>query len=293
MSEQPVDLWEERVRLTARNFPYPPTPDTARAVRARLGAAAPRRGRLRVAQLGRVALIVVLIAAGLMAVPPVRAAVLRVLRIGAVTIRVVESTPAAVAPTAAPTPPRATASPPPASIEPPPPSATGAEARAPTPTSFSPVPHLSGETTLREARARAGFPVRLPTYPRNLGPPDRVFLQDIGGPAVVLVWTRPRGPDHRRLMLYELGSGAVAEKVIGVEKDMALKEVADLQMTEVKGEQAVWITGPHLFQYVGGGQEQTRRVEDNVLIWTGGKVTYRLETDLPLKEARRIAESLR
>jgi hypothetical protein len=34
-------------------------------------------------------------------------------------------------------------------------------------------------------------------------------------------------------------------------------------------------------------------ITGNVLIWTDGALTYRLESDLPLAEARRIAESLR
>jgi hypothetical protein len=36
-----------------------------------------------------------------------------------------------------------------------------------------------------------------------------------------------------------------------------------------------------------------RLVEGHVLIWADGSLTYRLETELPLDEALRIAESLR
>jgi hypothetical protein len=35
-----------------------------------------------------------------------------------------------------------------------------------------------------------------------------------------------------------------------------------------------------------------RLIEGNVLIWTEGDLTYRIETDLSLEEAIRIAESL-
>jgi hypothetical protein len=34
-------------------------------------------------------------------------------------------------------------------------------------------------------------------------------------------------------------------------------------------------------------------IEGHVLIWTEGEITYRLETDMPLEEAVRVAESLR
>jgi hypothetical protein len=34
-------------------------------------------------------------------------------------------------------------------------------------------------------------------------------------------------------------------------------------------------------------------VNANVLLWTEGDITYRLESSLPLDEARRVAESLK
>jgi hypothetical protein len=39
--------------------------------------------------------------------------------------------------------------------------------------------------------------------------------------------------------------------------------------------------------------EFTRLVDGHVLIWADGDITYRLETNLLLEEAIRIAESLR
>ena len=50
---------------------------------------------------------------------------------------------------------------------------------------------LKGKTSLPAARARVDFPIRLPTYPPDLGSPDGVFLQDINGAVVVLVWLTP------------------------------------------------------------------------------------------------------
>jgi len=42
----------------------------------------------------------------------------------------------------------------------------------------------------------------------------------------------------------------------------------------------------------GGSVDVTRLVTGHVLVWAEGGVTYRLESDLDLEEAMRIAESL-
>jgi hypothetical protein len=55
----------------------------------------------------------------------------------------------------------------------------------------------------------------------------------------------------------------------------------------------VWVEGPHIYQQTSGGTTFERLVEGNVLIWTQGVVTYRLETALSQAEALTIAESLR
>jgi hypothetical protein len=39
--------------------------------------------------------------------------------------------------------------------------------------------------------------------------------------------------------------------------------------------------------------ELTRLIEGHVLIWENGNITYRLETALDLKEAVKVAESLK
>jgi len=85
-SDERLEAW---VRLTARGFPYPPTPDLAS--RRRAGALAPRaepRARLAWAlAAGIVAL------AALLAVPQTRAALINVLQIGVVRIFLASPTP--------------------------------------------------------------------------------------------------------------------------------------------------------------------------------------------------------
>jgi hypothetical protein len=138
---------------------------------------------------------------------------------------------------------------------------------------------------LADAREETGFPVRLPAYPPDLGPPDRVFLQNPGGPMLVLVWLEPGQPDQVRLSLHQFGPGTFAQKF----------EPELVEETTVNGQRALWTEGPYLLQILRNGRvdlDLTRLVSGHVLIWVEGDITYRLETDLPLEEAVRIAESL-
>ncbi len=285
MSHPPLEQLETRLRQAANSFAYPATPGLAGAVRRRLEHAQTRSARLwrRVAW-GVVMALVIL--AGLMAVPQVRAAVFEILRIGAVRIVPVAPTPTltpaapalaftGVAPV---TTPLSTVSP---RFD------GGAPAApSPSPTPLLSVLDLAGETTLAEARAKAGFPIRLPTSPSDLGAPDRVFLQDLGGPVVVLVWMDSAAPNRVRMSLHELGPGTFAEKI----------QPPVVQETTVNGQPAVWTEGPYLLQFLRGGQviyDTRRLVEGHTLVWTEGDVTYRLENDLSLDEAVRIATSLK
>ena len=269
MSHQPIEQWETRLRQIAEEFSYPPTPNIARTVRQRLEQTRTRPVLLP-RQLAWFVMIALVILAGLMAVPQVRAAVFEILRIGAV--RIVPFTPT---PTVTPAPPVFA-----------PTGTTPVATTSPSPTPLSSVLDLAGETTLAEARAKASFAVRLPTYPSDLGPPDHVFLQDFSGPVVVLVWMDRTRPNRVRMSLHELGPGTFAEKI----------QPPVIQETTVNGPRAVWTEGPHLLQFLRGGQviyDARRLVEGHTLVWTQGDVTYRLETDLPLDEAVRIAASLK
>ena len=151
------------------------------------------------------------------------------------------------------------------------------------PTPLPSVLDLAGRTNLARARAQAGFPVRLPAYPDDLGQPDYVFLQNLDGAAVVLVWVDHAHPGHVRMSLSELSSDIYAYKFA----------TAPVAVTAVHGQKALWTTGPYMLELQNGGLDTRRLVTGHTLIWTESAVTYRLETDLPLAEAVRIAESLR
>lgn len=246
----------QRLRTTAPSLAYPPTPDLARTVRLRQ--AAPRLPRRRLAL--RLAFVVLLLFTTLLAVPAVRAAALQLLQIGAIRVRV-EPVPSVLpAPTLA---------------------ASEASATA----------GFSGATSLAEAVTSLEAPILLPSYPPELGLPDQVFLQDIGGPAIVLVWLDSERPERVRLLLQVLSSRAFAEKLLSdPERTQRLAE------TTARGQPALWVRGPHLLEVraTAGSELVLRRlVPGDTLIWSEGELTYRLEIDQGLAEARRIAASLR
>lgn len=247
-SRQPIDPWEAHVQATAQQFRYPPTPPIAGRTRAQMVRRPVRRGVWALAA-------VVLIALSLLAVPPVQAALRAWLRIGVIEF-----------------------------VSPAPTTNTPATAVAPP----SALLDLAGETTLDAARAQVPFPLPLPTYPTDLGVPDRVYVQDLNGPAVILVWLEPPDPAKVRLSLHALSSDAFAQKIVG---ERLVDEV------RVNGENAAWVRGEHVLQLRDNNGDSTygtrRLVSGNVLIWETNEVTYRLETDQPLREAVRIAESLR
>lgn len=271
MSKPPPEPLETRLEAAARAFSYPPTPDVAGSVTRRLASAQRRRASPQ--RLAWVAASLIILF-GTLAVPRVRAAVLEFLEIG--RIRIILSQPTAT-----------TTMPPTSTVEL---STAGAEQP---PVGVNPpggplvsVLDLTGEATLADATRRAGFPLRLPAYPPDLGPPDRVFVQDANGTVVILVWLVPGSQEQVHLSLYQLGAGAFADKL----------QPEVIEETTVGGQRALWVEGAHFLQFrdergrVRYGRH--RLVEGHVLIWAEGEITYRLESDLPLEEAVRIAESM-
>jgi hypothetical protein len=261
--------WQELIRQSASALPYPATPNVVDPVRVRL-ANARRQGPARRLQPLWVASIILALLVGLWAVPPVRAAILEFFQIGAVRIWLVEPTPTPL-PTNVPS--EALSG------------VTASSTSRPTPTPLRSLFNLAGETTLAEAEAKAGFPIPLPTYPSDLGPPDRVFFQEMSGPVVVLLWMNPEHPDKAEYSLHIFSNGAVANKM----------NPSVVMTTTVGDSPAVWTNGPYLLVYGEGSESEweTRYlVSGRVLIWVEGTLTYRLESNLNLEEAVRMAESL-
>ncbi|MFO7681274.1 MAG: hypothetical protein R6X34_14595 [Chloroflexota bacterium] len=244
MNDVTNERWELKVRETAVAFPYPPTPDLTDGVRSRLTVrqrAAPRRS------LAWAITLLLLLAAALFSVPQVRATVAEMFRLGAITF--VERPQPAAGPAAA------------ATLPP----LTDAILAALTPLS------------LPEARDQLTAPLRLPSYPANLGLPDDVYAS---GETAVFLWRDSQQPATVRLSLYHIEVETFATKAVEM-----------VQATAVNGREAFWVEGGHLF-LADGRYEPWLFVEGRVLIWWEGDVTYRLEGAASLDEAIRIAESL-
>ncbi|HQV95460.1 MAG TPA: DUF4367 domain-containing protein [Anaerolineales bacterium] len=272
--------FETQMRSIAQRINYPHTPDIAGRVMSRLrrfpsptGRGVRGEGRSRFISKGwawSLTLIVVLLFS-LMLIPPVRAAVLEFIQIGIVRIF-----------------PRPTDTPP---LETP---------RTATPQSFAPVTatpylesstllvdlsRLAGEKTLPQAQSLVSsyYPILLPTYPRDVGEPDRVFVQDADGAMTILVWFDPNDPEKVMLSLHIIPEGSWA---------IRKSEPVTIEETLVNGQRAVWAVGPYPLRYSNGDIDFTRLIDGHVLIWTDGNVTYRLESNLSMEEAIKVAESL-
>lgn len=262
MKPASLESTEQILRESARQYSYPPTPEISNEVLGRLE----RRGGNRSGNRRWTwALVLILIAsAALLSVSPVRAALVEFLQFGAIRIWLQGPQ---LTPTAAPA----------GTAVAPALSAPSTATQAPSLT------NLEGETTLEAAQSGAGFEILLPGYPGDLGPPDQVFLQDFGSPAVIMLWLDPDDPGRISLSLMAFAPGSFVHKY----------EPPVLDQAMVDGNPALWMQGTHMLRVKSGDlQVVDMVVNGNVLAWEEGEITYRLETDLPLEEAIRIAESL-
>jgi hypothetical protein len=140
---------------------------------------------------------------------------------------------------------------------------------------------IFGETSLEDAQEQVSYPILLP---QNFGEPDYVFVQDVEGDMTILVWMNSTQPQSVELSLHFIPNESWAIKKMGPQV---------LQETMVNEYKAVWAVGPYpLFLFNRNEIEFTRLIEGNVLIWTDGNITYRLEINLTMEEAIEIAENL-
>jgi hypothetical protein len=142
---------------------------------------------------------------------------------------------------------------------------------------------LAGERSLESAQQLVDYTILLPSYPPNLGPPDRIFVQDADGNMTILIWVNPEDPTQVLMSMHLIPPGSWA-----VDK----MEPARIQETTVNGGRAIWAVGPYPVRFSNGNMDFVRLIDGHVLIWTDQEITYRLETELSLEEAVRVAESL-
>jgi hypothetical protein len=138
---------------------------------------------------------------------------------------------------------------------------------------------LGTPVTLREARRRTGVRLELPPGER----PSRAYV--LGDALVTVVLEAYSKP----VLLSEFGSfgpGSL-QKLVAQE--------AHVEPARVRGEQALWIRGPHVFEYFGrnGFHEAPVREQGNVLLWLHGPLTLRLEGPLTRAQALELARRTR
>lgn len=258
--------FEKRLTIIARGMDYPRTPDIAGSVMTRLRSSA--RPRFAPRKLAWSLTIILVLLSSLMLIPTVRAAILEFIQIGIVRIFPQNVEPAAEIVTTAT----------PQSVMPS--TATPADS---SPLLISFLDQIAGETKLASAQEAVPYPILLPTYPEGLGEPSHVYVQESEGAMTILVWTDSEQPGRVTMSLHFIPAGHWAIEKFG---PVTIRE------TEVNGRYAVWAVGPYPLLMRNGSIEIERLIDGHVLIWADGEMTYRLETDLPLEEAIRVAESL-
>jgi hypothetical protein len=236
-----VNGLEQRLQALGRELDYPPEPDLAPAVLARLDRQRPFPWRRAVV----VALAVVAIGiVAALAVPQARSSILRWFHLRGVTVERVQTLPPAV--------------------------------------ERSQAAGLGRPLSRAEAERELGFRLVLPALAG--GEPRRVYV--LGG-ALGSVIVR----DHGRPLLlseFQATNFDVMKKLVGAR--------TMVEPVQVDGSDGLWIEGPpHTLTYFdrqGEFREKTVRIRGNVLLWTRGALTLRLEGRISKADALRIAREI-
>ena len=270
MDQQQQELFEQQLASVAQTMSYPRMPDVAGSVMRQLSTretGGRGEGRSVSRRLAWSLTVILILFASLMLIPPARAAILEFIQIGIVRIFRAEPTPM----------------PPPSQESPSPMAPVTATPGTPSESLIPILEDLAGEMTLEEAQQRVEYLIVLPSYPPDLGQPDRVFVQEADGEMTVLVWIDPQQPEQVAMSLHIVPPGSWA-----IDK----MNPALVQETTVSGQPAIWAVGPYPLRLHDGDITFTRLIDGRVLIWEEAEITYRIETNLSLEEAIRVAESL-
>lgn len=242
------ERWELKIRETAVAFPYPPTPDLAEGVSARLAVrqrVAPRRS------LAWAIALLLLLSAALFSVPQVRATVAEMFRLGAITF--VERP------------------------QPTPPPVTTATLPPLTDRILASLTPLS----LAKARDQLAAPLRLPAYPADLGLPDDVYAS---GETAVFLWRDSIQPDAVRLSLYHIGAEDFATKAVEMVQATAVNgreafwvagphffRLADGRYEPwlfVEGRVLIWWNGDVTYRLEGAASmDEAIRIAESLVVW--------------------------
>lgn len=133
--------------------------------------------------------------------------------------------------------------------------------------------------TLSEAQRRAGLRLVPPPGER----PSRAYVL---GDSLVTVALEAYGKPVLLSEFQSFGPGSL-QKLTGQD--------ANVEETQVGHADALWIHGPHAFEYFGrnGFHEAPVREHGNVLLWLHGPLTLRLEGPLTKAQALELARRVR
>ena len=155
---------------------------------------------------------------------------------------------------------------------------------------------LGTAATLDEAQAAADHPLLVPTDP---GPPDEVYLgrEAIGGQIAFLYRAGPLLPASPLLggagLLITQAHGTTDSRLAG---KLVNAEGAVVEPVSVGGADGYWFAGPpHVFWYLGpDGVDivESRRQVGNTLVWERNGILYRIEGSMSKERAMEIAASM-
>lgn len=139
---------------------------------------------------------------------------------------------------------------------------------------------LGHRVSLEQAERRLGFRLLLPPLHDR---PAAYVLDDALGTVILRVGDRPVLLSEYAARSYALLKKSVVEK-------------SRVEPVRVDGERGLWLEGPpHTLTYFNGSgefRERTVRITGNVLLWTRGPATLRLEGRISKAEALRLARRI-
>jgi hypothetical protein len=124
--------------------------------------------------------------------------------------------------------------------------------------------------------------------PVSVGPPDAFHLRP--GPQAWLVWE----PTDSLPPIPETSAGLILAEFRANPEEESIVKLANAGVevisVDVNGEQGFWLEGgPHTVLFDLGDYAEASRSTGNVLLWTDGPITYRMETSLSMVEALALA----
>lgn len=151
--------------------------------------------------------------------------------------------------------------------------------------------NLGPEVGVDEAAAAVDFHL---VFPASAGMPEAFHV--LATPLSTQVWTVWK-PTAELPAIAGSNAGLILAQFRADPEEESITKLASAGIqvisVDVGGEQGYWIAGgPHVLIFNDGEFAEETRSNGNVLIWTGGEITYRLETALNLPNALNLARNL-